>query len=266
MNLRLSSHRKAHAHVSANFPKSFLTGMCVPVIKIDMKQATNLTMIQSIVQEALKDLDELHIVKFLDSFDTTESISPECNQSRSSKHIRFSRSDSMVYKTLSRDDLSTLEKSSMWWSQQELEAFRYRAIQVAAYTRNEGQSFITKTIVQSLVIAANLASSSNDDASMSSIFHDPSPYAEHMISWCQRSNARRGLERFVVNKTSTMRGTVSLHRKHVLRLYKTYHDDELAAQMSQNISRGNRLFARLLGYADAAILQDTQESHLGAVK
>jgi hypothetical protein len=166
------------------------------------------------------------------------------------KRVRFNLLLSTSTTIISRFDMSAEETNNTWWSSHECSQLKHRAKQVATFTRYEGQSFIAATLDQPYDIAKNVVSTYDEDT-ISKIFADPSKHVGPLMEWCQRSNARRGLERFLSLSDSRAK-SIDKHRKTIL-ISSHCDDPATLAMLSQQLSCANRLFSRMIAFVDAAV-------------
>jgi hypothetical protein len=144
----------------------------------------------------------------------------------------------------------------MWWSEEHNAKTLRRAYRLARFTSTNYRSFITRTLDHTYDVATSIADA-HDEQVFHGIFCHASTFAPSLEAWSQQCDGRRGLERKIVS-TSDRAISIVKHRQHVLIACGT-KDYEAAASVSQNLSRGNRLFARIMGVCDAAIAQDFRQ-------
>jgi hypothetical protein len=171
------------------------------------------------------------------------------------KNVRFAPVISSSVPTISRGDLSEQEKADIWWTAKECSELRHRAKKVASYTRQEGASFTHKTLEVTFETALSLASA-HDENSVMRVLHDPSTLVGSLAEWSRLSNARRGLEHRVVN-SDRRASTACKHRKAVLSSF--HHSCASLAEIAQTRSRASRIFARMVGFGDATVVEGTPE-------
>jgi hypothetical protein len=189
-------------------------------------------------------------------------VEPECCHERAaqtvSKSVRFADLTPQLLleeTALQNDDLSIQEIQSLWWSAEEIQEFQHCANQVADSVKNHGNQAAANMIFENIYETATSLASFCDEQSMQGNFmNPPEQHVRFLVQWNEQCNAR-GLELYAATSNSTMATAVSLHRKKVLDTYQLFKDNVLTAQVSQNMTRGSQLFARLAGCADALVIE-----------
>jgi hypothetical protein len=201
-------------------------------------------------EETINLLDEIN-------FDDISLILPSPPVSKRAgekrKRVRFASAKPAFIPTISRKDFTEKEKSNTWWSVEECAEFRNRAKVIASYTRKGARLFTRKTLEIPFETACAFAAESEETISI--VMQDPSMLVVDLTEWSCRSNARRGLEHRVVHCCLRSR-TASKQRKAVV---SSLERGCALAQIAQAHSRPSRLFARMIGFGDAVVVEGTPE-------
>jgi hypothetical protein len=211
---------------------------------------------------ALDDWKIDDILLFQGNDDAPVDPEPECYHEKAaqtvSKSVRFADLTPQLLleeTALQNDDLSIQEIQSLWWSAEEIQEFQHCANQVADSVKNHGNQVAANMIFENIYETATRLASFCDEQSMQGNFMDPpEQHVRFLVQWNEQGNAR-GLELYAATSNSTMATAVSLHRKKVLDTYQLFKDNLFTAQVSQNMTRGSQLFARLAGCADALVIE-----------
>jgi hypothetical protein len=214
------------------------------------------------IDKILAVMDDWNMDNFLQGYnnDTRVQKYQECQQTNAKKEkqrVRFADMASQLsMETISRHELSPQEIKSMWWSTEELQAFRYHANQVAAYIEIPSiHTGVSTMFDDTYAIATSLVSFCDEESMQDNFMDPPEQHVRWMVEWNKQGSTRRGLERYAVDSNGAMATAVSLHRTNVLNTYREFKDDALIAEVSQNMTRGNRMFARFVGFSDALIVE-----------
>jgi hypothetical protein len=187
--------------------------------------------------------------------DATNLINP-VKQSRR-KRFRFAPETSQVVGTvLSRYDYTDEEKNNCWWSKEMRHSFRSSAkntIETAVATMEEDMIYL---LDDSYKFAQDLAGSLyNDD--IEEILQDPSLHTRRLEVWSKKGTSACGLERFISKLQSLERKADYVRfRRSVVYMSKTTRAAEEIAEVAIQLSVTSRIYARMVGHAEAHILQD----------
>jgi hypothetical protein len=197
--------------------------------------------------------------------------------------VRFAPPSSLeqVQCTISRFDMADHEVHACWWSSEEQNAYTQRARMILQRSKQQKQAFISKTLDRSYQKACHVVSQSLalahqplSDLSVTQICsNDELVRSKSLHLWSTYCAGRRGLEGYL---TTDERLTQSaLHRQFLLSeiagvtvttmsISEDGHDsnfsgmvseaalnDDLIAQLSIQSSAASRVFARMMGEADA---------------
>jgi hypothetical protein len=173
---------------------------------------------------------------------------------RSSRSVSFAFNP-QVQSTISRHDMSPEEIVACWWTSVEHEANTTKATSLVKFTRQQGRSFIKRTINRTLDRALSLAHELyHEDSDVEKLFTDKKAMSsKHLREWTKHCKARRGLESYFVDHPS-FADLVREHRQIVLSSFK----GELSTT-SERSSLPSRIFARMNGVADEQLVRMQSE-------
>jgi hypothetical protein len=188
-----------------------------------------------------------------DSLPTWERMSPttfKANQ-HSSRSVRFSF-EVQVQSTISRHDMSPQERRACWWTSSEHKANTTKATSLLKLTRQQGQSFVKRTINRSLDRALILAQGLHDqDSEAEALLADRRTMSSwHLREWTMHCKGRRGLESQIVDHPA-FADLVRERRQLVISSLKhrSMSLSELGV-VSSWCSLPSRIFARMKGVED----------------
>jgi hypothetical protein len=167
--------------------------------------------------------------------------------------VRFSDVDT-VASTITRLEMSQEEIEACWWTQSEMASSSKRAHVLVDYTRQQGKSFIAKTIDHAFDKA--LCSAKKVDADLATSSSSPSS-SSALRKWAIHCNARRGLEKYVTGHKLQLR-MVDHHRHAVLASIHSLASDDATKTVSIRTSTTSCCFARMMGDADAYYVSSEQ--------
>jgi hypothetical protein len=172
--------------------------------------------------------------------------------------VRFSDVDT-VASTITRLEMSQEEIEACWWTQSEMASSSKRANVLVDYTRQQGKSFIAKTIDRAFDKALCSATKVDADlATLSSLTSSSSPSSSSALrKWAVHCNARRGLEKYVTGHKLQLR-MVNQHRQAVLASVHSLASDDATMAVSIRTSTTSCCFARMMGDADAYYVSGEQ--------
>jgi hypothetical protein len=203
-------------------------------------------------------------------------------------HVRFapnSRIEQVQY-TISRLDMTEREIRSCWWTSEEQDAIHLHARTIVQRTKQHPQNdvFVAKTLNRAYHKACRSVNSiySQDpgsrlsDLEVSAIcINDELLASKSLRCWTTRCEARHGLEKYLITEERQVHA--ALHRENVLSAassafiveslavrddtssvcsVSTTVDDELIGLCSVQTSAVSRIFARMIGEADAHFVKD----------
>jgi hypothetical protein len=198
---------------------------------------------------------------------------------------RFAPSASLeqVRYTISRHDMTATELLACWWTLEEQEACHHNSRTIVKRTKHHKQNeeFVTKTLNRSYHKACRAVNkgfpqgsrSFLSDCDVASVCSDARLITSRSLSkWVSHCEARRGLEKYLITDERSIQATI--HRENVLTAVanafifessdscidtssvSTTLDDEMVADFSLQTSAISRVFARMVGEADANFVKD----------
>jgi hypothetical protein len=184
-----------------------------------------------------------------------------------SRSVRFATTLEFARPTISRHDMSPTEIYACWWTAAENEAINTKATSLVQYTRQQGRSFVKKTVGRTLDRALKLAYEiESQEATKSQVAMTDALLADnlslsskHLREWMKHCNARRGLEKYFVDNPG-FTDSVAVHRRTVLSILeqKCSVPIELGPILTQS-SLPARIFARMKGIEDEQLVYDMTE-------
>jgi hypothetical protein len=177
------------------------------------------------------------------------------------RSVSFATALESVKPTISRHDMSPTEIHACWWTAAEHEAITTKATSLVQYTRQQGRSFVKKTVGRSLDRALKLAREiESQDTSTEALLADKlSLSSKHLREWMKHCNARRGLEKYCVDHPG-FTDLVAEHRHTVLSILQRSCSvtAELCPKLTQS-SLPSRIFARMKGLEDEQFVHDIMQ-------
>jgi hypothetical protein len=175
-----------------------------------------------------------------------------------SRSISFATTLERVKPTISRHEMSPTEIDACWWTAAEHEAITAKAASLVQYTRQQGRSFVKKTVGRSLDRALKLVYEiESHEASTEALFADKlSLSSKHLREWMKHCNARRGLEKYFVDHPG-FTDLVAAHRHTVLS--NLNRKSSVAIEVCPILTRTSlpsRIFARMKGLEDEQFVHD----------
>jgi predicted RNA binding protein with dsRBD fold (UPF0201 family) len=148
-------------------------------------------------------------------------------------------------------EMSQDEIDACWWSPSQMATSNTRADVLVEYTRQQGKSFIAKTIDRAFDKALCLAKKLEaEHSASSSSLSSSSSSSSALRKWAIHCNARRGLEKYVTGHKLQLR-MVNQHRQAVLSSVHSLATDDATMVISVRTSTASCRFARMMGDADA---------------
>jgi hypothetical protein len=173
------------------------------------------------------------------------TITPQHKSKR--KKVRFSRDEIVQYVT-ARSEMTLEETKSIWWSPAEMQEFRHTAKIISRETR--GAEWMIRSLEESCNIARQIAKSCSDEMLMEEKTWEHLEPRQDLVDWCRYGHSRRGMERWFCKAHKEIRAdTTSKARRRILEMQRC--DDDFLRRISERFSRSSRIFARLIGEADA---------------
>jgi hypothetical protein len=238
-----------------------------------MKSAKELSP-KSVVEVSILDLSEQRIIILKESHGTCCPLHRKfpndmpmakeghrgtfMSSSCSFRSVWFAPKLEQVRRTISRGEMSSSEIKACWWTVKEQETTKNKARSLVLYTQGQGRSFVNKTFARSLEHVFSLADSfvlQDENAPLlesNSILHS----TRHLREWMNHCNARRGLEKYIVDLPG-FTNTIARHRSKVLTSFekRAVTARELGF-ISARSSLASRIFARMKGVEDAHFIRD----------
>lgn len=176
------------------------------------------------------------------------TITPKSMNKPRRKKVRFApaRSEIVEY-VASRSDLSLEESKHIWWTPSEMREFRHAAKTMSRETR--GTTWMIQSVEEAFNTARQIASSFPEDTLTSEALQHIKP-REDFVDWCRYGHSRRGLERWSCKAHKDARAeAASKARKRVIEMHKCNSD--FLRRIYERFSRASKVYARLIGLADA---------------
>jgi hypothetical protein len=191
------------------------------------------------------------------------------NKQTPRKRFRFAPEISQVVGTvLSRDDFTEQENSNYWWNKEQTLTFRSAAcivIETARANKDENMIYLiddsykfAKDVAgcskDSYKFAKDVAGCSKDDA-IEAILQDPSLHTRRLEIWSAKEQDACGLER-MISKFQQLERRADFVRLqlYVVNTSETTRTVEEIAEIATRLSLTSRLYARMVGHAEAHIL------------
>jgi hypothetical protein len=178
------------------------------------------------------------------------------------KKFRFAPETSQVIGTvLGRDDFTDEEKSNYWWSREKSHTFRSAACNIIETARaNTDEDNMIYLIDDSYKFAKDVACCLEDDA-IEEILRDPSLHTRRLEVWSTNGHNFCGLERMIsqLQQLERRAGCVRL-RRDVVNMSKTTRTVEEISEIATRLSLTGRVYARMVGHAEAHIIYYAQRN------
>jgi hypothetical protein len=181
------------------------------------------------------------------------------NKQSRRKRFRFAPEMSQVVGTvLSRDDFTVEENRNYWWSKEKTLTFRSAACTVIETARANKDENTIYLIDDSYKFAKDVAGCLKDDA-IEDILRDPSLHTRRLEVWSTKGQEVCGLERMISQLQQLERRADYLRlRRYVVNTSKTTRTVEEIADVATRLSLTSRVYARMVGHAEAHILPPSQ--------
>lgn len=157
---------------------------------------------------------------------------------------------------------STDDTQNSWWNTSELDQFRHSAR--LSSTDTSEKPWMMKSFERAYKRSKRIAEIFEDE----SILHSKMceiKVPEELTDWCRYGHLKRGLERWSSNSHNSARGySVSKARKRITEM--NANDIIFVRQESERNSRTSRVFARLMGQADANAIRPHLHSNSGSTR
>jgi hypothetical protein len=174
------------------------------------------------------------------------------------KIFRFAPEISQVVGTvLSRHDFTVEEKSNYWWSKEKKRSFRSDACVVVETARANKDKKMIYLIDDSYKFAKDVAGCLEDDA-IDDIFKDPSLHTCRLEVWSAKEQDACGLERMISQLQHLERRADYARRRYIVTMSDTTRTVEEIAKVATRLSLTNRVYARMVGHAEAQILPSSK--------
>jgi hypothetical protein len=175
------------------------------------------------------------------------------------KRFRFAPEISQVVGTvLSRDDFTVEESSNYWWSKEKTLTFRSAACLVIETARANKDENTICLIDDSYKFARNVAGCLKDDA-IEDILKDPSLHTRRLEIWSTKGQEACGLERMISQLQQLERRADYVRlRRYVVNKCETTRTVEEIAEVATRLSLTSRVYARMVGHAEAHILPSSK--------
>jgi len=181
-----------------------------------------------------------------DEHDTNPHVIIADAESTTRRTVRFDTAPpTIVAEVAALRDLDEDQKRSLWWSLSDYEVFSDTARNICKEVRRCPS--LTSGLDEALRKAVRNSKQTEYDGKLQLVPHD-----QGLTHWCTHAHSRRGLERLASSFHCKSRNAgVVLTKSSVLNL--SLCGDELAKEASR-LSLHSRIFARMMGEADAAAL------------
>jgi hypothetical protein len=206
------------------------------------------------------------------------------NDTRSRARFAPQSSLEQVEYTISRLDMTEREIRACWWTSEEQDASHRHTRTIVQRTKHhpQNETFVAKTINRAYHKACRSVNvtfaqdSPLSDVDIAAICSDDDLLASKSLRcWAARCEARRGLEKYLI--TEERQAHAALHRENVLSAasnafivqsssagddtssvcsVSTTVDDEMIGLCSVQTSAVSRVFARMIGEADAHFVKE----------
>jgi hypothetical protein len=182
------------------------------------------------------------------------------NKQSRRKSFRFAPVISQVIGTvLSRNDFTVKEKSNYWWNREESLTFQSAACVVIETARANKDENMIYLIDESYKFAKNVAGCLKAADAIENILQDPSLHTRRLEVWSTQGLDVCGLERMIskVQQRERRADYVRITR-YVVNMSQTTRTVEEIAQVATRLSLTNRVYARMVGHAEAQILPSSK--------
>jgi hypothetical protein len=191
-----------------------------------------------------------------------------------------------VHYTISRQELTPVEMLACWWTLEEQEECQQQSRTIVKRTKHhkQNETFVDRTLNRSYHKACHAVNNSFPEGSRSflsdcdvaAVCSNGRLIASRSLScWISHCEARRGLEKYMITKERLIQAAI--HRENVLTAManafifelsdscldresassvSTTLDDEMVAHFSVQTSAISRVFARMIGEADANFVKE----------
>ena len=173
--------------------------------------------------------------------------------------FRFAPEISQVVDTvLSRDDFTEEETSNYWWSREKSHTFRSAACLIIETARANKDDNMICLIDDSYKFAKDATECLKDDA-IEDILQDPSLHTRLLEVWYFKEQDACGLEPMISQLQQLERRTdYACLRRYVVNVSKTKRTVEEIAEIAIRISLTSRVYARMVGHAQANLLYSSR--------
>jgi hypothetical protein len=192
-----------------------------------------------------KVLSHVVLQDFVPNWERLSRVTFKATQ-RSSRSVSFAVNP-QVQSTISRHDMSPEEIVACWWTSSEHEANTTKAASLVKFTRQQGRSFIKRTINRTLDLALSLSQELYDVEKL--LADEKAMSSMRLCEWTKHCNARRGLESYFFDHHA-FADLVREHRQKVLSSFR----GELSITPDQS-SLPSKIFARMKGIADEQLVR-----------
>lgn len=179
--------------------------------------------------------------------ESTSSVSASTSLSTttsSRRRVRFSRN---LFEISPESFPEKVEANSRWWSPTEISQFRHNAKLSSREARKK--TWMTNAFERSYKRSTRIALVQEDETKLQKVLHEIMPNQE-LMDWSRFGHCKRGLERWSSKLHNAARSEVVTElRRTVLEMNGC--DLQLIRYESERLSRVSRIFARLMGQADA---------------
>jgi hypothetical protein len=186
-------------------------------------------------------------------------VNPPVKQSRR-KRFRFAPEISQVVDTvLSRDDFTEEETSNYWWSKEKSHTIRSDACLIIETARANKDDDMIYLVDDSYKFAKEIAGYLKEDA-IDDILHDPSLHTRLLEVWYTKEWDACGLESMISQlQRMERRADFACLRRYVIQMSKTTtRTQEEMAEIAIRLSLTSRVYARMVGHAEANILYPSE--------
>jgi hypothetical protein len=182
-----------------------------------------LTIIELMTMQINTNILDNDVTLLVDSPQSDNPRSFKCNSSimeitacSSRRCVRFLGCDSIL-ETISITNMTQDEIDAVWWTSREKDQRATKIVYAVEKTRRKNRSFVATTIGRSYKNASSLVDCSQDELSLS-YCHHAFVISKSLQRWVTYCEARRGLEKFVMEASRVRRDMVDQHRQTILAL------------------------------------------------
>jgi hypothetical protein len=176
------------------------------------------------------------------------------------KRFRFAPEISQVVDTgLSRDDFTEEETSNYWWSREKSHTLRSAACLIIETARaNKDDDMMIHLIDDSYKFAKDATGCLKVDA-IEDILQDPSLHSRLLEVWYTKEQDACGLEPMISQlQKLERRADYACLLRYVVNMSETTRTVEEIAEIAIRISLTSRVYARMVGHAEANILYSSR--------